>query len=518
MKPQRLILCLLTGVLAGLAGCAVGPDYHPPRPGPEAPAGFDAGLGAGVPAPATQPAEQQLWWTALADPELDSLVGRAMQANFDLAIALTRLNEARSFRYVVAADLWPTLSVSGAAARSSGNNATRGRVDSPLNAASDTTRGVKEITQATGFDASWELDFFGHVSRAVEAADADSQVAAEARNQARLIVIADVVRAYVHLRGTQLRLAIARQTVAAEQRTLDLVRRRLALFLTNELDVALAERQVETAQATVPPLIAEIAATQRQIAVLLGGDPQALYDELGRTVPLAQPPTRVPLDHPSDLLRHRPDVRQAERQLAAETARIGVAVATLFPRVTLSGALGVQAEGRPFFGWDQRYIYSGGPGVSWPILDFGRLEAAKQVQDWRTQRALLTYRETVQLAVKDVDDSLGQFASEQDRFQRLQAAVRASERATELATARYDQGLADFLNVLDAQRQLYALQDQAAASQESALVDWAALNKALGRGWEITMPGGEAPSPKPGISAPVELITSRAGTALPAGE
>ena len=508
MKPDRFVLYLLTGLLAGLAGCAVGPDYH--TPGAEAPSAFDAGLGAGIPAPASQPAEQERWWTALADPELNSLVERSMQANYDLAIALTRLNEARSYRCVVAADQWPTVSVSGAAARSSGNNATRGRVDSPLNSASDTTHGVKEITQAGGFDASWELDFFGRVRRAVEGATADSQAAAEARNLVRLTVIADVVRAYVHLRGTQRRLEIALQTVNAEQRTLDLVRRRLELFLTNELDVALAERQVETARATIPPLTAEVAVSQRQIAALLGGDPQALYDELRRTAPLPPPPTTVALDHPSDLLRHRPDVRQAERQLAAETARIGVAVATLFPRVTLSGAVGVQAEGRPFFGWDQRWIYSGGPGVSWPILDFGRLEAAKQVQDWRTQRALLAYRQTVQLAVKDVDDSLGQFASEQDRFRRLQSAVHWSERATQLATARYDQGLADFLNVLDAQRQLCALQDQAAASQESALVDWAALNKALGRGWEMAMPGGEAEPPRPGVSAPIELVTSRA--------
>jgi NodT family efflux transporter outer membrane factor (OMF) lipoprotein len=514
MKPHRFVPSLLAGVLAGLAGCAVGPDYHPP--GAETPAGFDAGAVSSIPPPAAQPAEEQLWWTALADPELGSLVERAMRANFDLAIALTRLNEARSFRYVVAADLWPTVSVSGAAARSSGNDATRGRLDAPLNSATDTTHGVKEITQAAGFDASWELDFFGHVARAVEAANADSQAAAEARNQVRLTVIADVVRAYVHLRGTQRRLEIARQNVTLQQRTLDLVRRRLALFLTNELDVALAERQLETTRAAVPPLTAEVADTQRQIAVLLGGDPQALYGELGPAVPLPQPPTVVALEHPSDLLRHRPDVRQAERQLAAETARIGVAVAALFPRVTLSGAVGVQAEGRPGFGWDQRWIYSAGPGVSWPILDFGRLEAAKQVQDWRTQRALLTYQETVQFAVRDVDDSLGQFAAEQDRFQRLQAAVRASERATALATARYDEGLADFLNVLDAQRQLYALEEQAAASQETALVDWAALNKALGRGWEIAMPGGEAPPPSPGVSPPIELVTSRAGAALPA--
>jgi len=516
MKLRRVVLGLFAGVLAGLAGCAVGPDYQTPKT--ETPPGFDAGAVSGIPPPAAQPAEEQRWWATLADPELGSLIGRAMQANFDLAIALTRLNQARSFRYVVAADIWPTANLSGAVARSSGNNATRGRVDSPLNAASDTTDGVREITQAGGFDASWELDFFGRVRRSVEAADADSQAAAEVRNQVRLTVIADVVRAYVHLRGTQRRLELARQNVTLQQRTLDLVARRLALALTNELDVALAQRQLETTKAAVPPLTAEIADTQRQIAVLLGGDPQALYDELGRTVPLPRPPATVALEHPSDLLRHRPDVRQAERQLAAETARIGVAAATFFPRISLSGALGVQAEGRPGFGWDQRYIYSVGPGVSWPILDFGRLEAAEQVQDWRTQRALLTYRETVQLAVKDVDDSLGRFAAEQGRFERLQAAVRASERATELATARYDEGLADFLNVLDAQRQLYALQDQAAASQESALVDWAALNKALGRGWEMNLPGGEAPLPAPGISAPIELITSRTGHVSPANE
>ena len=331
-------------------------------------------------------------------------------------------------------------------------------------------------------------------------------------------MIADVVRAYVHLRGTQRRLESPGRTSPLEQRTLDLVRRRLALALTNELDVALAERQLETAKAAVPPLIAEIADSQRQIAVLLGGDPQALYEELGAAVPLPQPPTVVALEHPADLLRHRPDIRQAERQLAAETARIGVAVATLFPRVTLSGALGVQAEGRPAFGFDQRYIYSAGPGVSWPILDFGRLEAAKQVQDWRTQQALLSYRQTVQLAIQEVDDSLGQFASEQDRFQRLQAAVRASQRATDLATARYDDGLTDFLNVLDAERELYALEDQAAISQEAVLVDWAALNKALGRGWEIAMPGGETAPPPPVISPPIELvITAHADASSPAG-
>jgi len=502
-------VCLLVGALAGFAGCAVGPNYH--APSAEAPAGFNAG--APIIPPATQPEKLEHWWTALADPELDSLVARATQANFDLGIALARLNQARSQRYVVAANLYPGVNFSGAAARSSGNNATRDRVDPALNSASDTTNGVKEITQAGGFDTSWEVDLFGHVSRAVEAATADAQAAVEARNQVLLTVIADVVRAYAHLRGTQRRLEIAHQNVNAEQRIFNMVRSRLALGLTSEYEVALAERELEAARAAVAPLVADIAVTQRQIAILLGGDPQALYAELGPSPAFPQPPTAVALDEPSDLLRYRPDIRQAERQLAAETARIGVAAATFYPLITLSGALGMQAEGRPGFGRDQRYIYSAGPGVSWPILDFGRLEAAEQVQDWRTREALVNYRKIVEVAIQEVDDSLGQFAAEQDRAQRLQAAVSASDRAVRLVMGRYDSGLTDFFNVLDAERELYALQDQAATSQETVVVDWAALNKALGRGWQAVMPTETPKFERPGVSPPIELITARPGRA-----
>ncbi len=173
------------------------------------------------------------------------------------------------------------------------------------------------------------------------------------------------------------------------------------------------------------------------------------------------------------------------RQLAAETARIGVAVAEFFPRITLTGAAGFQAQGLRFdVPGNNRFIYSLGPDVQWPVFDFGRLAAAKQLQDWRTRGALLNYRKTVQLAIQEVDDSLGRFVAEQDRFGRLQAAVASSDQAVRLAMVRYDRGLIDLLNVLDAQRQLYELQDQAAASQEDLIVDWVALNKALGRGWE----------------------------------
>ena len=274
-----------------------------------------------------------------------------------------------------------------------------------------------------------------------------------------------------------------------QQRTLDLVRHRLNLKLGNEYDVALAQRQLEVARSALAPLTAEIAADQRQIATLLGGDPQALYAELARPVAIPAPPATVALTEPADLLRHRPDIRQAERQLAAETARIGVAVAEFFPRITLTGAAGFQAQGLRFdVPGNNRFIYSLGPDVQWPVFDFGRLAAAKQLQDWRTRGALLNYRKTVQLAIQEVDDSLGRFVAEQDRFGRLQAAVASSDQAVRLAMVRYDRGLIDLLNVLDAQRQLYELQDQAAASQEDLIVDWVALDKRWGEAGKTSLP------------------------------
>jgi NodT family efflux transporter outer membrane factor (OMF) lipoprotein len=505
--------CLLAGLLAGFAGCAVGPNYQPPNA--QAPAGFNAG--APVKPPATKPEKLERWWTALSDPELDSLVVRAAEANFDLGIALARLNQARSQRYVVAADLWPGLGFSGAAGRASGTGLPKSRIAGPLDSAADTTN-VREIRGAAGFDTSWELDFFGHVSRAVEAATADAQAAAEARNQVLLTVVADVVRAYTHLRATQRRLDIAQQDVAAEQRILDMVRSRLHLGLTSEYEVALAERELERAKSAVQPLVADIAIAQRQIAVLLGGDPQALYAELELAMALPMPPSAVALDEPTDLLRYRPDIRQAERQLAAETARLGVATATFYPLITLSGALGGQNQRLSNGTTNNLLIYSVGPGVRWPLLDWGRVEAAAKEQDWRTREALVNYRKVVEVAIQEVDDSLGLFASEQDRFQRLQAAVEASARAVKLVLGRYDSGLTDFFNVVDAQRELYALEDQAATSQESVVVDWALLNKALGRGWQAAMVPEAPKFTAPGVSPPVEIITTKGNSVSAAGK
>jgi outer membrane protein TolC len=282
--------------------------------------------------------------------------------------------------------------------------------------------------------------------------------------------------------------------------------------------LALAQRELELARAAIPPLAAEIAVSERQIAVLLGGDPQALYAELDRSpqaLSASIPPTVI-LGEPAHLLRSRPDIRQAERQLASATARIGVATADLFPRISLTGALGRQNEGNLFAFTDGRNIFSWGPSIYWPLLDFGRLEAALQVQDWQTRQALLNYRKTIEVAVQEVDDSLGRFAAEQEHLDRLQAAVVAGERAAKLTATRYARGLTDLLNVLDAQRQLFSLEDQVALSQENVVTNWAAINKSLGRGWETIAPSREPASKPPGISPPVELLTSGMGGLQPA--
>jgi NodT family efflux transporter outer membrane factor (OMF) lipoprotein len=496
---------LLAAAVVACAGCAVGPDYHTPNT--PLPSTFDSGQQASATDAAAPPPEPDQWWTSFSDSELNSLVARATKANFDLAIAVARLGEARSQRYIVAADWWPGVGVSGADGKSTGNNATRGRDASALNAASDTSN-VKSISHIGGFDASWEIDLFGRVTRAVQAADYDALAFAEARNQVLVVLVADVVNAYNHLRATQHRLEIAQADVDLQQHNRDLVRRRIAIGLSTQTDLALAERELESALATVPPLVAEISVAQRRIAVLLGGDPQALYAELSQPQALAMPAT-VSLGEPVALLRDRPDVRQAERQLASATAQIGVATADLFPRLNVSGAMGRQSEGSWLSAHDVRSIYSWGPYVSWPLLDFGRLEAALQVQNWRAQQVLLNYRKTIEVAVQEVDDAVARFASERDHLQHLQAAVTASDRAAKLTRALYERGLTDYLNVLDAERQLFTLEDQAAVSQEAVVTDWASINKSLGRGWETIAPGCEPAFKAPGLSPPVQLINLR---------
>jgi NodT family efflux transporter outer membrane factor (OMF) lipoprotein len=464
------------------------------------------GLGA-----TTRPLDLTRWWQALGDPQLDSLVTRAVNSNLDLRIAGARLQEARSIEFATTGGVFagagylPGADISAGAGRGSGSNSTRGRVGAPLNSATN-TKGLQEITQVIGLDAGWELDLFGHYSHLVEASQADVQAVAEARNDILITVLADVVRGYAELRSDQYRLDVARQNLAGQQRTLDLVRVRVDRQLSNELDLALAQRQLSTTLSRIAPLESALASAKRRISVLLGKFPEELKKELDQPQLLPTTPPQVTAGMPVELLRRRPDIRRFERELAASTARIGVATADLFPRVSVTAGAGIQGQGLGRSPEKDRYIYSAGPALYWPFLDFGRLDAVVQAQDFHTQQLLLTYQRGVITAVQEVDDSLNRYAADQDSLRQLGQAVISSKRAVALAQQRYDIGLTDFLNVLDAERQLFDLEDQYAISQANVVRDFVAVYKALGGGWEGYESPAPPPPPRPAILAAFDRL------------
>ena len=504
---------------SAVAGCAVGPNYRAPStPMPQA---YDAGPNSPPGTQPTKPANERTvdlarWWQSLGDRELDSLVERAIRANPDISIALARLQEARAQEYVVNGGTLPLVDFAAGAGRGTGSDSTRSRIPGPLHSGANTSGGYKEITEVAGFDAVWEIDLFGRFQRQNEAARADAQAAYEARNAVLITVIADVARAYVDERALAQRLAVARQNLAIQQQSLDLVTARFNRGITNELDVALARRELATVQSTISPLQSSLVQAQRRVAVLLGEMPQNLYAELNQPATLPFPSEKIQPGLPIELLRRRPDIRQSERQLAAATARIGVATADLFPRVALVGSFGFQGQGIGRTPVMEKEIWSLGPSLYWPLLDFGTLDSVLEFQDLRTRELLFAYRRSVLLAVEEVDNAISNYHAQRDRLDRLNDAVAASERAVQLATQRYDRGLTDFLNVLDAQRQLYGLQDQQVIAQESVVVQYIALYKALGGGWEPFQRVPDIRHPQPTVFASIRETV--APTSQPTGQ
>jgi len=508
MKPAKTLAILAIG--ACFAGCAAGPDYHMPTTA--MPDKFSSGQVAtnakATTVPETTPIDDAHWWQSLNDPQLNSLIEQAIQANPDLEIALDRLQESRAQETVALGRVLPVGGGGGGAGVGSGSDATRGRVAGPLTAGTNSS-GFKEITEVAGFDAGWELDFFGKNRREIEAAYDDAQAAVEARNAVLISLISDVVRAYMDARTLQLRLAITNQNIATEQQTFNFVQARFNRGLTNDLDVALSQRQLETVQAQVAPLQAAIAAAQNRLAVLLGKFPDDFAQELQKNPPaLPQIPGPIQPGLPVDLLQRRPDIRQAERQLAASTARIGVATAELFPRVGVTAGIGLEGQGLDKSPDRTNSIWSAGPTAYWPLLDFGALDAAIEAQDFHTKALLVNYKKTVLGAVEEVDNALANYGAAQDSLGHLSLALDASKQAVSLASQRYDRGLTDFLNVLDAQRQLYELQDQYATAQEAVILQFAALYKGLGGGWEGYQSVPNIRTPMPAIIASFEHVLS----------
>jgi outer membrane protein, multidrug efflux system len=472
----RFIALFVVAVLC-LGGCVVGPNYRtPPTDMPPAWTEPAKGVNPGAPAALTR------WWTAFNDSVLDSLIGKAVVANKDLNIAKARVREARAQRSVVAAGLYPAFNASALYAFSRGS-ANSPSATNPAPPSMSSFTGGHDLYQA-GFDSSWELDIFGGTRRSVEAATADLSAAEENLRDVLVVLLADVSNTYMQLRGNQLRVEIAGKNIETQRKTLELTQARFEAGLSSDLDVSQAKAALSTTEASVPAL--EAAADQQihQLGVLLGLAPGALVGELSVQVPIPPAPPDVPAGIPSDLLRRRPDVRQAERQLAAATARIGVATADLFPKFSLTGVLGQQSVGLSDFARSASTFWGIGPTVSWPIFQGGKIVANIEVQNARQEQALVSYQKIVLVSLQDVEDALVAYSKEQATRQSLTDAVAAAARADEISRELYARGLVDFLNVLINDRALYNLQDQLAVSTQKVSTDLVALYKALGGGWE----------------------------------
>ncbi len=447
-------------------GCAVGPSYR--RPDIAVPKTFSEGDANG-------PTSFGRWWTGFRDPILESLVLRAVEGNLDLKISAARIREARAARGIAAAAGLPQISASGGYSRSKQVVA---RTDGVVLAEGSSPRNVFEV----GFDASWEIDVFGGVRRDEEAAVAQVQAAEEAREDVLVTLVADVARNYIELRGSERQIEILDQTVESQEESLALAEARFDSGMGAELDVARARGLLEGTVAQRPVLEVLRRQSAFRIGVLLGRDPEALLAELDIPRPLPPAPPEVPGVLPSELLSRRPDLRRSERELAAATARIGVAKADLFPRFNILGSFGRRSNDIGSLNASSQF-WSGALGFQWPIFAGGRILSNIRVQEARQEQALLQYQKAILIALEEVENALSAHARELRRQESLRASVDANRRALELATERYTSGLENFLGVLDAQRSVYAAEDQLVQSQRNVGVALIAVYKALGGGW-----------------------------------
>lgn len=454
MRVRRL-LCLVVSAGA-LAGCSLGPEYF--TPDAALPVSFTTPpAGERTPSGGASPDLWQ-WWRTLHDPQLNGLIDLAIENNLDLKIALDRLQQARLQLVVIGAQAVPQVNGGVGGGAGTGTDETKGRV----------AQGNR---------------IFGKIASRIESQVYTAEALKEARDWVYVVIAADVTRLYFDLRARQDRLQILYRNIEASRKVQDLAQTRLDRGLTNELDVLLARRQVETLQADVEPLKAQIAANAYAIAVLVGDYPEAISRRLQRVAAVPRLPARAPAGTPVDLLRRRPDIREAERALAAAVADIGAHTADLFPSVAITAGAGAQTGPKSGSGIPITWIGSVGPTLDAPILDFGSLDAKIEIADYHAHELAAVYKRAILTAVEQVDESNAAYQGFRHSVRSLDLALDAARQATKVATERYDRGLTDFLNVLDAERQQFTLEQQRAEVVRLAGDSFVALYKALGGGW-----------------------------------
>ena len=463
-------------------GCSVGPNFKQPQA--QVPATWST-----FSAVSSDPASVVNWWTTFQEPTLSSLIDRSTASNLDLRAAVLRITEARAERDVARAAFLPSVSANASFTRTRlSDNTTTGAAFTSFGDVS--IPGVPSVNFPNpynqfqlGGSASWEPDLFGRVRRSVEAANADLQASMEDRHAVLVSLCADVARNYVELRGAQLRKEVTDRSLATQKDLYDLTRQRQAVGLTTDLDVANAGAQLDSTQALVPQLEREVTQDINQLSLLMGRAPDSLRAELELSKPVPQVPPVLPVGLPSDLARRRPDIRQSEAKLHAATARIGVAVGDLFPRITLTASGGTQSQSASdLLKWASRFG-SIGPTLEVPIFD-GSKWATIRLQNVRAQEAALDYERTVLAALHEVENALAAYKSDRERGVALTSAVDQSRDALELARARYSSGVSNFIDVLDAQRSLQQNELALATNTTAISTDLVAIYRALGGGWE----------------------------------
>jgi len=469
-NPSRARFGLLPILLFAVA-CKVGPDYTPPElPQPDA---WSQELRNGVLMGAE---DLSKWWEKFNDPILTDLIKRADEGNLDLKISIARIRESRALLGIAKGDWMPQVAATGSI-----------EVGQPSNNNPNLPPGINLDTQelySLGGDATWEIDVFGRIARNVESSAASLSAQYEDYRDVRVILFADVARSYMTMRAFQARIKFAESNVKQQSDSLKLAESRFKAGVSPELDVAQAKSNLGSTEASIPLFQQGRMRSVLRIAVLLGVHPQKVVDVLAEVQPIPEMPSEVTAGAPANLLRQRPDIRAAERALAAQTAQIGVATADLYPRFSLSGFFAFETGDLGDLFDSDSVTWGIGMPIRWDIFRGGQIRNNIAANEARTEAALKAYERAILLAVEDVEGSINRYTLEQDRRDALKRAVIAAERTVELSLELYKQGLVNFQNVLDSQRSLNAFQDSLAQSEGLVAVNLVSLFRALGGGWQ----------------------------------
>ncbi|MDD1608855.1 MAG: efflux transporter outer membrane subunit [Methylococcaceae bacterium] len=456
LKLNTIVISLL------LSACVVGPDYVAPKP--DLPKQWHNSTAH------TQALDAKAlanWWTTFNDSQLSQLIERSINGNFDLKKALARIHEARAQRGIAKADYFPKINASGSTGETYNGNTDE-----------------RNAHYSLGLDASWEIDIFGRISRSVESAQAAMEATEASYQDVMVSLIAEVALNYVQMRTSQAQLIVAEQNLIAQTEIYQLALWRWQAGLNNKLDAEQALSSVEQLTAQLPNLKNQIIQNQHQLAVLLGVNPTSLNAELAINKPIPTANLKIAVGVPADVLRQRPDIRLAERELAAQTAQIGVATAALYPKFALSGLIGLESIKASTLFTAAGLVDSVLGKVTFPIFNAGALRQNIEVQNAKQEQALANYETVVLTALKDVENALVGIVQEQQRLEDLNRATQTAQRAMTLARQQYESGLVDFQNVQQTQRTLLSLQEQSVSSQGQVTTYLISLYKALGGGWK----------------------------------